>query len=221
MNKKLFLKVKDLCKDTGVSEKCLKAITEKMGGSIEDDSTDEEAIETTANLIAEVAKETQSEATRWANKKPNKSKEEEEEEEGGNKKPNSKTKPEKEEEEEEGGNKKPNSKTKPEKEEEDETAKEIAELKKKVADMEAERSKGERSAAIANAMATHNIPAKFRDRLAKSISDEDDIEETVKSMKQDFITDGLMTDDSEGSKGASEKQVDEAADGLLESITVK
>lgn len=201
MNKKLFLKVKDLCTDTGVSEKCLKAITEKMGGSIEDDSTDEEAIETTANLIAEVAKETQSEATRWANKKPNKSKEEEEEEEGGNKKPNSKTKPEKEEE--------------------DETAKEIAELKKKVADMEAERSKGERSAAIAKAMATHNIPAKFRDRLAKSISDEDDIEETVKSMKQDFITDGLMTDDSEGSKGASEKQVDEAADGLLESITVK
>lgn len=201
MNKKLFLKVKDLCKDTGVSEKCLKAITEKMGGSIEDDSADEEAIETTANLIAEVAKETQSEATRWANKKPNKSKEEEEEEEGGNKKPNSKTKPEKEEE--------------------DETAKEIAELKKKVADMEAERSKGERSAAIAKAMATHNIPAKFRDRLAKSISDEDDIEETVKSMKQDFITDGLMTDDSEGSKGASEKQVDEAADGLLESITVK
>lgn len=201
MNKKLFLKVKDLCKDTGVSEKCLKAITEKMGGSMEDDSTDEEAIETTANLIAEVAKETQSEATRWANKKPNKSKEEEEEEEGGNKKPNSKTKPEKEEE--------------------DETAKEIAELKKKVADMEAERSKGERSAAIAKAMATHNIPAKFRDRLAKSISDEDDIEEAVKSMKQDFITDGLMTDDSEGSKGASEKQVDEAADGLLESITVK
>ena len=195
------MKVKDLCKDTGVSEKCLKAITEKMGGSIEDDSTDEEAIETTANLIAEVAKETQSEATRWANKKPNKSKEEEEEEEGGNKKPNSKTKPEKEEE--------------------DETAKEIAELKKKVADMEAERSKGERSAAIAKAMATHNIPAKFRDRLAKSISDEDDIEETVKSMKQDFITDGLMTDDSEGSKGASEKQVDEAANGLLESITVK
>lgn len=186
MNKKLFLKVKDLCKDTGVSEKCLKAITEKMGGSIEDDSTDEEAIETTANLIADVAKETQSEATRWANKKPNKSKDEEEEED-----------------------------------EEDATAKEIAELKKELADMKAERSKGERSAAIAKAMATHNIPAKFRDRLAKSISDEDDIEEAVKSMKQDFITGGLMTDDSEGSKGASEKQVDEAADGLLESITVK
>ena len=69
MNKTLFKKVKDLCKDTGLSEKYLTAITEKMGGSIEDDSTDDEAIESTANLIAEVAKESQGEATRWANKK--------------------------------------------------------------------------------------------------------------------------------------------------------
>ncbi len=38
MNKTLFKKVKDLCKDTGLSEKYLTAITEKMGGSIEDDS---------------------------------------------------------------------------------------------------------------------------------------------------------------------------------------
>ena len=60
MNKKLFEKVKGLCKDTGLSEKYLKAITEKMGGSIEDDSTDDEAIESTANLIAEVAKERES-----------------------------------------------------------------------------------------------------------------------------------------------------------------
>ncbi len=65
MNKTLFKKVKDLCKDTGLSEKYLTAITEKMGGSIEDDSTDDEAIESTANLIAEVAKESQGEAPRW------------------------------------------------------------------------------------------------------------------------------------------------------------
>lgn len=200
MNKKLFLKVKDLCKDTGVSEKCLKAITEKMGGSIEDDSTDEEAIETTANLIAEVAKETQSEATRWANKKGSKTEEEEEE---GKKKP----KPKKESEEEEEKN--------------DPQSKEIAELKKQLEEMKAAQSKGERDAAIAKAMKDHNIPAKFRDRLAKSISDEEDVDTAVAAMKQDFITEGLMTDDSEGSKGASEKQVDEAADNLLESITVK
>ncbi|MFR7466660.1 MAG: hypothetical protein ACLUVG_20870 [Phocaeicola vulgatus] len=44
------------------------AITEKMGGSIEDDSTDEAEIEKVANQIADVAKESQGEATRWANK---------------------------------------------------------------------------------------------------------------------------------------------------------
>lgn len=69
MNKKLFVKVKDLCKDTGLSEKYLTTITEKMGGSIEDDSTDEEAIGNMANQIADIAKETQGEATRWANSK--------------------------------------------------------------------------------------------------------------------------------------------------------
>lgn len=201
MNKKLFLKVKDLCKDTGVSEKCLKAITEKMGGSIEDDSTDEEAIETTANLIADVAKETQSEATRWASKKGSKTEEEEDEE--GQKKPKKKNESEEEDEKN------------------DPQSKEIAELKKQLAEMKAAQSKGEREAAIAKAMKDHNIPAKFRDRLAKSISDEEDVDTAVAAMKQDFITEGLMTDDSEGSKGASEKQVDEAADSLLESITVK
>lgn len=201
MNKKLFLKVKDLCKDTGVSEKCLKAITEKMGGSIEDDSTDEEAIETTANLIADVAKETQSEATRWASKKGSKTEEEEDEE--GKKKPKKKNESEEEDEKN------------------DPQSKEIAELKKQLAEMKAAQSKGEREAAIAKAMKDHNIPAKFRDRLAKSISDEEDVDTAVATMKQDFITEGLMTDDSEGSKGASEKQVDEAADSLLESITVK
>lgn len=69
MNKTLLAKVKDLCKDTGLSEKYLIAITEKMGGSIEDDSTDETAIGNVANQIAEIAQETQGEATRWASKK--------------------------------------------------------------------------------------------------------------------------------------------------------
>lgn len=194
MNKKLFLKVKDLCKDTGVSEKYLKAITEKMGGSVEDDSTDEEAIETTANLIADIAKETQSEATRWANKKTPKTEEEKEEKTGSEEK---------------------------EEKKDDPNAKKIADLEKELAEMKAAQSKGARTAAIATAMEKHKIPAKFRDRLAKSISDEEDIDAAVAAMKQDFITDGLMTDETEGSKGASEKQVDEAADNLLESITVK
>lgn len=206
MNKKLFEKVKGLCKDTGLSEKYLKAITEKMGGSIEDDSTDDAAIETTANLIADVAKESQGEATRWANKKKddpdkkgNKGGEDDDPDKKGNK----------------GGTDDPDNKK------DDPNEKRIKALEEKLAKYEADENKAKRMADINAAMAKHKIPAKFRDRFAKSISDDEDIEEAVANLKQDFITAGLAPDDSEGSKAASEKQIDEAADSLLESITVK
>lgn len=87
--------------------------------------------------------------------------------------------------------------------------------------MEGEKSKAKRSSDIATAMEKHKIPSYLRNRLAKSISDEEDIEEAVAAIKQDLITDGLMPKDGEGEKTASEKQVDEAADSLLESITAK
>lgn len=87
--------------------------------------------------------------------------------------------------------------------------------------MKAGETKARRMADINAAMEKHKIPAKFRERLAKSISDDEDIEEAVTNLKQDFITEGLSTDDSEGAKTASQKQIDEAADSLLESITVK
>lgn len=199
MNKKLFVKVKDLCKDTGLSEKYLKAITEKMGGSVEDDSTDEEAIEKTANLIADVAKESQGEATRWANKKKEETKKEEDE-----------TKEEKGKPE-----------TKKEETKENPSDERIKKLERELEEMKAERQRGQRAKDIATAMEKHKIPAKFRDRLAKSIADDEDIEEAIASIKQDFITDGLVADDTEGAKAASEKQVDEAADSLLKSITAK
>lgn len=199
MNKKLFVKVKDLCKDTGLSEKYLKAITEKMGGSVEDDSTDEEAIEKTANLIADVAKESQGEATRWANKK----KEETKKEEGETKEEKGK------------------SETKKEETKENPSDERIKKLERELEEMKAERQRGQRAKDIATAMEKHKIPAKFRDRLAKSIADDEDIEEAIASIKQDFIVDGLVADDTEGVKVASEKQVDEAADSLLQSITAK
>lgn len=197
MNKALFEKVKALSKDTGLSEKYLKAITEKIGGSIEDDSTDEKAIEETANQIADIAKESQGEATRWANKKREESKQEEEERK-------------KKEEEERKNNETSN-----------QNDERIKKLEKELEEMRAEREKGKRVKEIAAAMEKHKIPTKFRERLAKSIADDEDIEEAVANIKQDFITDGLMTDGSEGDKVASEKQVDEAADDLLKSITVK
>lgn len=203
MNKKLFEKVKGLCKDTGLSEKYLKAITEKMGGSIEDDSTDDEAIESTANLIAEVAKESQGEATRWANK-------------------NKETKTEEEKKAEEERKKKEEEERLKGKVALDEAAeKRLKEMEEKIANYEAKESKEARAKEVVKAMEKHKIPAYLRDRLAKSISDDEDIEDAVSAYKQELITNGLDDEHSGGSKAASEKQIDEAADSLLESITVK
>ena len=203
MNKKLFEKVKGLCKDTGLSEKYLKAITEKMGGSIEDDSTDDEAIESTANLIAEVAKESQGEATRWANKNKETKTEEEKKAEEERKK--------KEEEE----------RLKGKVALDEATEKRLKEMEEKIANYEAKESKEARAKEVVKAMEKHKIPAYLRDRLAKSISDDEDIEDAVSAYKQELITNRLDDEHSGGSKAASEKQIDEAADSLLESITVK
>jgi hypothetical protein len=203
MNKKLFEKVKGLCKDTGLSEKYLKAITEKMGGSIEDDSTDDEAIESTANLIAEVAKESQGEATRWANKNKETKTEEEKKAEEERKK--------KEEEE----------RLKGKVALDEATEKRLKDMEEVIAGYKAKESKEARAKEVAKAMEKHKIPAYLRDRLAKSISDDEDIEDAVSAYKQELITNGLDDEHSGGSKAASEKQIDEAADSLLESITVK
>jgi len=203
MNKKLFEKVKGLCKDTSLSEKYLKAITEKMGGSIEDDSTDDEAIESTANLIAEVAKESQGEATRWANKNKETKTEEEKKAEEERKK--------KEEEE----------RLKGKVALDEATEKKLKEMEEKIANYEAKESKEARAKEVVKAMEKHKIPAYLRDRLAKSISDDEDIEDAVSAYKQELITNGLDDEHSGGAKAASEKQIDEAADSLLESITVK
>ena len=203
MNKKLFEKVKGLCKDTGLSEKYLKAITEKMGGSIEDDSTDDGAIESTANLIAEVAKESQGEATRWANKnKETKTQEEKKAEEERKKK-----------EEEE--------RLKGKVALDEATEKRLKDMEEVIAGYKAKESKEARAKEVATAMEKHKIPAYLRDRLAKSISDDEDIEDAVSAYKQELITNGLDDEHSGGAKAASEKQIDEAADSLLESITVK
>jgi hypothetical protein len=207
MNKELFAKVKDKCKDMGLSEKCLTAITEAMGGSVADDSTDTDAIESTANLIVTVATASQSEATRWANKakgtpKPKTTKKDGEEGNGD-------TDPDPNKDGNGGGNGNPTE------------SEAIKKLQEQIDALKAEKNKGERTATINAAFEKHNIPAFLRERLAKSISDDEDVEDAVSALKQDCITNGLMSDSAEGAKAASEKQVDEAADALLESITAK
>lgn len=211
MNKELFAKVKDKCKDMGLSEKCLTAITEAMGGSVADDSTDTDAIESTANLIVSVATASQSEATRWVNKakgtpKPKTTKKDGEEGNADDDDPNN-TDPNKDGKG--GGNGNPSE------------SEAIKKLQEQIDALKAEKSKGERTATINAAFEKHNIPAFLRERLAKSISDDEDVEAAVSALKQDCITNGLMSDSEDGAKAASEKQVDEAADALLESITAK
>lgn len=204
MNKKLFEKVKSLCSDYGLSEKYLKAITEKIGGSVEDDSTDEALIETTANLVASVAEESQGEATRWAQKK---------------KDPKRNPEPD--------PNQDPDPDPDPEPADKGVAAllkkmqKQLEDQGKEVAALRAEKAKGERTATIQGLMETHKIPKYLQSTLAKSIADDEDAEATIKAFAQELITNGLPTHEPEGAKAASEKQVDEAADALLESIEVK
>lgn len=208
MNKLLFSKVKDQCKDTGLSEECLKALTEAIGGSIEDDSTDEEAIGKVANQIKQVAVSTQSEAARWANNKKDPK----------NKKDQKKQKPANKDGE---GDDDPDGDQDPPQNTDNQVLELLKKLEKRMDQFEVDGKTKDRQKLIKEAMENHKIPAKFRDRLAKSIGDDEDIEDTVKAFKQDFITEGLTSEGEQKNKTATEQQVDEAADALLKSITVE
>lgn len=199
MNKKLFEKVKSLCKDNGLSEKYLSAITEKLGGNVKDDSTDETEIETAANLIADVAKESQGEAARWVQKNKDKD-------------PKDPKEPKDPKDPKNNGN---------DPKEPTEFEKRLKAMEDVIAGYKAKEAKEKRMSEINAALDKHKIPSYLRNRLASSIGDDEDIEDVVASLKQDLITNGLVSDSNEGSKAASEKQVDEAADSLLNSITVK
>lgn len=218
MNAALFQKVKDLTKNTGVSEKYLKSITEKMGGKIADDSTDTEAIEECANLIAEVVSETQSEATRWAqkqrNKKSKKSKSHEDEDEDEEDDEEDEDEEEDEEDEEAGKGKKKPKKAKS-------SSDRLKALEDEIKQLKAERAGSQRKSEIEALMEKHKIPSYLRARLAKSVGDDEDAEEIISTFKQELITAGLSEQDEGGAKVASQKDVESAADSLLESITVK
>ena len=205
MNKALYTKVKDRCKDTHLSEKYLKELTENIGDVVEDDSTDEELIEKTATKIVKAAKSSQGEATRWAqNAKENANQ---------GKKGDGES-----EEDDESQKGKGKGKTE---HNDDPNAAKIKELEDEIAKMKGEKSKAERASQIATAMEKHKIPSYLRNRLAKSISDDEDADAAVAQIRQDLITDGLMSEKPEGAKAASEQQIETAADSLLESITAK
>lgn len=158
MNKILQAKVKDKCKDMGLSEVFVTGITEKIGGTVADDSTDEAAIENVANQIMEIARLSQGEATRWAQKQP-------------------KPEPPKPEPPKPEPPKPEPPKPEPPKPEENELLKEFREyreaqekrikaLEDQNATLAAERAKAERTASINAAFAKHNIPEQLREFVA-------------------------------------------------------
>ena len=217
MNKTLFDKVKSLCKDTGLSEKYLKAITEKLGGSVEDDSTDEAAIETAANLIADVAKESQGESSRWVDAFKKKNPKRKDHKDSDSDDDDDDNDPDDDPDDDPDPKKKKDPMMKLLKKMQKQMEDQAEELKT----LKGEKAAGERNKTIQSLMETHKIPKYLRDTLAKSIAEGDDAEQAIKDFKQGLITNGLETEEIEGKKVASEKQVDEAADSLLESITAK
>ena len=64
------------------------------------------------------------------------------------------------------------------------TEKRLKEMEEKIANYEAKESKEARAKEVVKAMEKHKIPAYLRDRLAKSISDDEDIEDAVSAYKQ-------------------------------------
>lgn len=190
MNKKLQQKVKDKCKDMGLSEEYLNGITEVLGADIADDSTDEAAIETVANRISDIAKRSQGEATRWAQKQ----------------KPVPPTPP--------------TPPTPPSTEEPEyfrsfrqsmETRLEAIE-EENIA-LKAERTRQKRAAKIAAAFAKHNIPEFLREYVNVPDSVEDaKIEEFVGGMAQKFVTQQLPGMSDTGRKVASNEETKAAAE---------
>ena len=87
----------------------------------------------------------------------------------------------------------------------------------KMQELESSLSAKSRETAIKEAQKKHEIPDWRMKGL--TIPDDQDIDEYLADIKQDLITEGLTTGVT-GAKAATEKQVDQAADSLLESITV-
>lgn len=198
MNKVLAQKVKDKCKDMGLSEEYLNGITEVLGADVADDSTDNEAIETVANRISDIAKRSQGEATRWAQKnKPTP-------------KPDQEPKPDTDQQ-------------KPIKgmpdwfnEWQKENDKRMKALEDENNALKAERLKETRSSLISSAMAKHNIPDYIRKYVSVPESTENDkIEEFIAGMAQEFVTQKLPNLGNQQPQVASKEATEAAADAFF------
>ena len=85
--------------------------------------------------------------------------------------------------------------------------------------MKKQQATKDRENAVTKALDKHGIPAWRRKGLV--IPENEDPDQFCAGLKQDLITENLLPEDPESVKTASEKNVDEASDSLLESILVK
>ena len=195
MNKVLAQKVKDKCKDMGLSEEYVNGITEVLGADIADDSTDDAAIETAANRIADIAKRSQGEATRWAQRKQ----------------PTPPTPPT------------PPAPPTPPVDAQglmDQLRNELDQRMKKLeeanATLIAERNKMERQTAIGAAFSKHNIPEYLREYVSVPETVETaKIEEYVAGMAQKFVTQQLPGMGNTERQVASKQETEAAADAFF------
>lgn len=199
---KLTDRVKAKCKDMGLSEKHLDALIEALGEGITDDSTDED-IDKKVNLIVSIAKSSQSEATRWANK--------------------AKEKPEPTKKEE------PSKGDESGKEDIPDWKKAIEEMKaemKKAREEEAEARKKEkeaeaRKAAITAAFEKYKIPEAKRKFLSNVPDDVEDIDKYIGEYAQLTMNENLPGGGGGQKKVPTEKETEEVAKGWLARLTGK
>ena len=97
--------------------------------------------------------------------------------------------------------------------------KRISELQAEMDKMKQEQAKKDRETAVQAALNKHGIPEWRRKGLV--IPDEEDPDAYCAGLKQDLITQNLISEDPESVKTANAKNVEEASDALLESIIVK
>lgn len=202
----LFDKVKDKCKDMGLSEKHLKDLTEALGGGLNEDSTEEE-INSVVEQIVKVAGLSQGEVTRKLQKK--------------NPKPKTTKKPEGEDGDSDDDDPDEEGKTTVEKainalrKEMQETLKQEREERQKERDREA------RSASITAAMDKYKIPEKQRRFIQNIPDDVDDVDKYISEYAQEIVTDGLPGDESGQRKVPTQKETEDTGRSWFQRISGK
>lgn len=204
---KLFDKVKDKCKDMGLSEKHLKDLTEALGGGLKEDSTDEE-VDAVVDQIVKIAGLSQGEVTRKMQKKTPKKKT---------------TKATGDDDDD------PDSNDDDDDEGKSAIEKAVSALRKEMQDAlkqereerQAERDREARSASIKAAMDKYKIPEKQRRFIQNVPDDVEDVDKYISEYAQEIVTDGLPGDESGQRKVPTQKETEDTGRSWFQRLSGK